>query len=511
MTWWHDGVLYQIYPRSFADASGDGVGDLAGITEHLDYVASLGVSGIWLSPIYKSPMADYGYDIADYREIDPLFGDMAGFDHLLEEAHARDLKVIMDFVPNHTSDQHEWFEESRASRDNPKRDWYIWKDPGPDGSAPNNWPAAFGTKSAWTLDEATGQYYLHLFLPEQPDLNWQNPEVREAMHDVMRFWFDKGVDGFRIDVIHMLFKNPTFEDNPPGNLLAHVPQSEELHELVRELRAVADEYDDRMLVGETFVWDIADIAKFYGSDDDELHLTFNFPMAIAGYNATYMAKVVDKTLEALPSGARPCWVLSNHDLPRHGSRYGPDAIPGAALLLLGLPGTPFIYAGEEIGMTGMVPPPERKVDPGGRDAARTPFQWSRGPNASFCPPSSEPWLPVADGYESVNVETEEADPDSVLNLYRRAIAYRQGSAALLGDRLEEMRIEDRLWVFRRRADRKSVIVAISMSDVPAEVSLEVAGGQTARIVVCTSGNRVGELLGERLTLDGFEAAWIEVD
>ncbi|RIK08948.1 MAG: alpha-amylase [Acidobacteria bacterium] len=511
MNWWHDGVLYQIYPRSFADASGDGVGDLAGIAEHLDYIASLGVSGIWLSPIYRSPMADFGYDIADYREIDPLFGDMAAFDHLLEETHSRGLKLVMDFVPNHTSDEHEWFKESRSSRDNPKRDWYIWRDPGPDGEAPNNWPAAFGTKSAWTLDESTGQYYLHLFLPEQPDLNWQNPDVRAAMHDVMRFWFEKGVDGFRIDVIHMLFKNPTFEDNPPGNLLAHVPQSEELHEIVRGLRAVADEYEDRMLVGETFVWDIADIAKFYGNDGDELHLAFNFPMAIAGYNATYMSKVVDKTLDALPFGARPCWVLSNHDLPRHGARYGADAIPGAALLLLGLPGTPFIYAGEEIGMTGMIPPPERQVDPGGRDAARTPFQWSPDPNAGFCPPTVEPWLPIAEGYETVNAEVEDTDPGSVLNLYRRAIAFRNGSDALLSGDFEELRVEDRLWVFKRTGNEGSVIAAVNLSGERVEVALEVTGDRAGRIVVCTSGGREGEVIGEHLELAGFEAAWVAVN
>lgn len=501
-------MLYQIYPRSFADASGDGVGDLAGIIEHLDYVKSLNVSGIWLSPIYLSPMADFGYDIADYCQIDPLFGAMSDFDLLLDEAHARGLRLIMDFVPNHTSDRHEWFVESRSSLDNPKRDWYIWKDPKPDGSPPNNWPAAFGSKSAWTLDETTGQYYLHLFLPQQPDLNWQNPEVRDAMHDVMRFWFDKGVDGFRIDVIHMLFKNPTFEDNPPGNFVAHVPQSEELHEIVKGFRSVADEYEDRMLVGETFVWDIADIAKFYGNDDDELHLAFNFPMAIAGYNGTYMSKVVDRTLEALPFGARPCWVLSNHDLPRHGSRYGVKAIPGSALLLLGLPGTPFIYAGEEIGMTGMVPLPERRVDPGGRDPARTPFQWSSAANAGFCPPGVEPWLPIAAGYENVNVEVEEPDQNSVLNLYRRAIAYRNESVALKGARFEEVEVEEKLWVFRRGDDTASVLVAINMSEDPVEVVTDL--GKQARIAICTTIEREGEILHSALSLAGHEAAWVEL-
>lgn len=510
MAWWRDGVLYQIYPRSFADASGDGVGDLMGITDHLDYIASLGVTGIWLSPIYRSPMADFGYDIADYCDIDRLFGDMAAFERLLSEAHERGLRVIMDFVPNHTSDQHEWFVESRSSRDNPKRDWYIWKDPKPDGSEPNNWPAAFGTKSAWTLDEPTGQYYLHLFLPEQPDLNWQNPEVRQAMHDVMRFWFDKGVDGFRIDVIHMLFKNPSYEDNPPGNLLAHVPQSDELHELVRGMRSVCDEYDDRMLVGETFVWDIADIAKFYGSNDDELHLAFNFPMAIAGYNATFMSKVAGKALEALPAHAQPCWVFSNHDLPRHGSRYGRDAIPGAALLLLGLPGTPFIYAGEEIGMTGTAPPPERQVDPGGRDAARTPFQWSAAENAGFCPPGIDPWLPIASGFETINVEAEDSDPNSVLNLYKRAIAYRGASETLLSGGFAESRVEDRLWVFTRGDKARSVVVAINMSAAPVEVEVAIGGDQAARIAVCTEVGREGEAVDSSMLLGGFEAAWIEV-
>lgn len=504
--WWRDGVLYQIYPRSFADSNGDGIGDLDGITAHLDHIASLGVAGLWLSPVYRSPMADFGYDVADYRDIDPIFGDMAAFDRLLGEAHKRDLKVVMDFVPNHTSDQHEWFIESRSSRDNPKRDFYIWADPKPDGSPPNNWRATFGG-GAWTLDDTTGQYYLHLFLAEQPDLNWRNPEVLAAMEDVLRFWLDKGVDGFRIDVVHMLIKDPSLADNPPENPFSHVEGHDEPHEIIRGWRRLTDSYDDRMMVGETASPSVDEIVRYYGNGTDELHLAFNFLVGLAGFNARFMSATLNRYLDALPAGAQPCLAFSNHDLPRHVRRFGREAAKAAAMTLLTLPCTPFLYAGEEIGMVGASPPPERVVDPGGRDACRTPFQWGPGANAGFSSSTATPWLPIAPDFDVINLESEEKDPDSILAFYRRMIAFRGGSDALRHGAFDEKRVEDKLWVYERSGD-VTVIVAINMDADPKSVALSRQGGT---IAVSATLAREGETVGESLELAGFEAAIVAFD
>ncbi|MER3521178.1 MAG: alpha-amylase [Acidimicrobiia bacterium] len=468
--WWREGVLYQIYPRSFFDASGDGVGDLEGILTKLDYLDNLGISGIWLSPVYPSPMRDFGYDISDYLNIDPLFGDLTIFDRLVSELHARGIRLIMDLVPNHTSNKHPWFKEASSSRKSPMRGYYIWADPAPDGGPPNNWKAAFGG-SAWTFHPETGQYYLHSFLPEQPDLDWKNPRIREEFKEIMRFWFDRGVDGFRIDVVHMLAKDPTLSDDPPSNPLAHVLYRPEVHEYVKDFRRVADEYEGRMLVGETFVFDIEYLLEFYGNGRDELHLAFNFPFALCGWNARFMSKTLEITLDKIPPGARPCFMFSNHDLPRHALRFGEGSIKPACLLLLTIPGTPFLYMGEELGMLGNPPPVEQRLDPGGRDGARTPFHWNSSANAGFCAPDVRPWLPVSEEYETVNVETEEGDPHSVLSLYRRAIVFRNQSEALrLGD-YSLLRSDDRLWVFRRWTRSEEVIVAVNMSADKAKVDL----------------------------------------
>lgn len=497
--WWQEGVLYQIYPRSFFDASGDGVGDLAGILAKIDYIASLGVSGVWLSPVYPSPMKDFGYDVSNYLDIDPIFGDLPTFDRLLEALHARGIRIVMDLVPNHTSDRHEWFVEASRSRESPRRDFYIWADPAPDGGPPNNWRASFGG-SAWTLDEAGGQYYLHSFLPEQPDLNWRNPDVGREIQDVMRFWFDRGVDGFRIDVVHMLAKDPELGDDPPDNPFAHVLGRPEVHDYVGLLRRVADEYEGRMLVGETFVLDIDYLLDFYGDGTDELHLAFNFPLALCGWNARYMSKILDRTIERTPSGARPCFMFSNHDLPRHARRFGEESLRPAAVLLLSLPGTPFLYMGEEIGMTGRPPPKERRIDPGGRDGARTPFQWDRSSNAGFCPPDVEPWLPVSDDYESVNVEVEEANPDSLLSLYRRMIAFRNRSKALrLGD-YRPIEVEDKVWVFRRSSPGEEVVVAVNMSGEPVAVELPDEFAGRAKVTVSTLAELEGRDLAQGVDL-----------
>ncbi len=354
--WWTSAVVYQIYPRSFSDSDGDGVGDLSGITRRLDHLARLGVDTIWLSPFYRSPMRDFGYDISDHCDVDPVFGDLADADELVARAHALSLRVIVDLVPNHTSDQHPWFQASRSSRTDPKRDWYVWRDPAPDGGPPNNWTAAFSPSPAWTFDEVTGQYYLHLFLPEQPDLDWGNPAVVEAMQGVMRFWLDRGVDGFRIDVVHGLGKDPELADDPDDVVgVAHCMLNDrpETHPHLRDLRKLLDSYPgDRMMVGEVYLLDTAQVVPYYG-DDDELHLSFNFPPLLTPWDAEQWRLQIENTSSLLdPVGAWPTWVLSNHDNPRHRTRYGGSEARAraAAVLLLGLRGTPFLYAGEELGL-----------------------------------------------------------------------------------------------------------------------------------------------------------------
>jgi alpha-glucosidase len=430
--WWREGVVYQIYPRSFADASGDGVGDLDGLRSRLDYLQWLGVDAIWLSPIFRSPMADFGYDVADYRDVDPLFGDLAAFDALLADAHGRGMRVLLDWVPNHTSDQHPWFVESRASRDSPKRAWYRWRDGSPD-HPPNNWPAAFGGGPAWTWDEATGQWYLHTFLAQQPDLNWDNPEVVAAMHDTLRFWLDRGVDGFRADVVHLIGKDPALPDvaalNPAGGHLSIVGSHdfEGTHALLRGIRSVLDEYHERMMVGEVNLTETALIAPYLGSDD-ELHLAFDFASLGVPWDAqAWRARIAD--VEAIMGERWPTWVFSNHDQPRIRTRLrGSEARARAALLmLLTLRGTPFLYAGEELGLKDAEVPPERVVDPGGRDGCRAPIPWTADAGHGW---PVEPWLPWPPDPAARSVETQREDPGSFLHLARALLAARRASPAL---------------------------------------------------------------------------------
>src|SRR3954449_7239593 len=398
--WWQRGAIYQVYPRSFADSSGDGVGDLRGVVEHLDHLEALGVAAVWLSPFYRSPMADFGYDVADYSDVDPLFGTLADLDDLLARAHARGIKVVVDFVPNHSSDQHPWFVESRFSRDNPKRDWYVWRD------EPNNWRSSFkATGGAWTYDETTGQWYLHSFLPQQPDLNWDNPEVEAAMHDVMRFWLDRGVDGFRIDVVHKLAKDPQLRDARPGEPVPYEDWQPTIHERLRRLRAVVDEYPDRMLVGEVYLLDLARVIAYINSGD-ELHLAHNFTFLKLPWDAAAFRSSIDG-FEALASDAAwPAWFLANHDHPRVASRFDQDgqgqARARAVLLMLyALRGTPFVYQGEELGLPDAEIPPDRVVDVDGRDPERAPIPWrppsEAGPGAGFTAADAEPWLPLGAG------------------------------------------------------------------------------------------------------------------
>jgi alpha-glucosidase len=478
--WWESGVIYQIYPRSFQDSNGDGVGDLAGIERRLDYLASLGIDAIWMSPIFPSPMADFGYDVADYCGIDPLFGTLADFDRLLAATHERGLKLMLDFVPNHSSDQHAWFQDSRSSRDSPKRDWYIWRDPAPGGGTPNNWISDFGG-SAWTFDEPTGQYYLHAFLKEQPDLNWRNPEVREAMLDVLRFWFDRGVDGFRIDVLWHIVKAEGLPDNPvnPGYrpemgeklklLQLHSTNQPELHELAAEFRALADSYGDRLLVGE-IVLPLEQLMKYYGEDCPGVHLPFNFQLVEAPWNAAILRKMIADYESALPPGGWPNWVIASHDYPRIAAKLGEAQARVAAMLLLTLRGTPTLYQGDELGIGKVEIPPDRVRDPKelrepglglGRDPSRTPMAWDGSPHAGFS--SAEPWLPLHEDWPKRNVEAQDRDLGSMLSLYRDLLRLRREEPALSIGSFAPAESGAKVLAYERRHGDTRLLVALNLS------------------------------------------------
>jgi alpha-glucosidase len=482
--WWQSGVVYQIYPRSFQDSNGDGIGDLPGIISRLDYLAELGIDAVWISPIYPSPMADFGYDVADYRNIDPLFGTLADFDRLVFELHRRNLKLILDFVPNHTSIEHPWFRASRSSRRDPKRDWYIWRDPRPGGGPPTNWVSEFGGP-AWTWDETTGQYYYHAFLAEQPDLNWRNPEVQEALFNVMRFWLARGADGFRVDAIHMLVESEALIDNPPNPawdatqsparrlLRVHTADQPDTHTMIGAMRRVADEFADRVLIGEVSA-PIDRLMNYYGHSLQGFQLPFNFHLLSTPWQALPIAALIRQYEAALPSGAWPNWVLGNHDRSRLLSRVGGVAQARlAAVLLLTLRGTPTIYYGEEIGMSDVAIPPEAVTDPWernvpglglGRDPCRSPMQWSAEPGAGFT--SGHPWLPVGDRFERVNVAAECDDPGSFLSLYRALLALRRAEPALSMGSYWERWADAQLLMYERTAGARRFLVALNFSDRP---------------------------------------------
>lgn len=445
--WWQKGIIYQVYPRSYQDSNGDGVGDIQGVIKRLNHLQWMGVTAVWLSPIYPSPMKDFGYDISDYEGIHPLFGTMNDFDELLNEVHKRNMKLILDLVPNHTSDQHPWFLESRSSKDNPKRDWYLWLDAREDGSEPNNWLSVFGG-SAWEWDEKTKQYYYHAFLKEQPDLNWRNAEVRKAMMNVMRFWLDKGVDGFRVDVMWHMIKDAQFRNNPPNpNYEPHMSTYEkllpvystdqpEVHDIVQEMRSVLNEYDERMMIGEIYL-PIHKLVTYYGPENNGAQLPFNFLLLTLPWDARKIAAGIDEYEGALPAGGWPNWVLGNHDQPRIVSRVGWQQARVATMLLLTLRGTPTIYYGDEIGMRDVAIPFNEVKDPQGlnmpdknlsRDPSRTPMQWDATENAGFT--KGKPWLPIDRIYKRVNVEKEKNDEFSMLSLYHRLIQLRQSEPSL---------------------------------------------------------------------------------
>ena len=527
LLWWQRALIYQVYPRSFRDANGDGVGDLTGISQKLEYLKWLGADAVWLSPIFRSPMVDHGYDISDYTDIDPAFGTLRDFDELLARAHALGLRVILDLVPNHSSDQHPWFVQARSSRDNPKRDFYLWRDAAPGGGVPNNWISNFGGP-AWEWDERTGQYYYHAFHKAQPDLNWRNPDVQAAMLDVVRFWFDRGVDGFRIDVLWHLIKDADFRDNPrnpsfrPGQpphhavLQTYSTDRPEVFDIVKKLRSVADEYPDRLLIGEIYL-PIDRLVAYYGEHGDGVHLPFNFQLVTEPWDARAIARCIEAYEAALPPGAWPNWVLGNHDQPRVASRTSAAQARVAAMLLLTLRGTLTLYYGEEIGMHDVEVPEALRHDPQSRgmpgigmerDFYRTPMQWSVEPAAGFS--ATEPWLPVADDFRLNNVEVERDAPGSMLTLHRRLIELRRREPALVAGKCRIVPADGGVLAYLREHGARRLLVALNLTSKPAvlRAGYLVAHG---RVVLGTDRARDGAAVERDVELAADEGLVIELD
>ncbi|WP_029033235.1 alpha-amylase family glycosyl hydrolase [Salinimicrobium terrae] len=524
--WWHKGVVYQIYPRSYKDSDGDGIGDLRGIIEKLDYIKNLGIDAVWISPIYPSPMADFGYDVSDYTGIHPMFGNMDDIDELLNEVHIRGMKLILDLVPNHSSDQHPWFLESRSSKDNPKRDWYIWKDPTPDGGPPNNWLSVFGGPG-WEYDEKTGQYYYHAFLKEQPDLNWRNPEVQKAMFDVMRFWLEKGVDGFRVDVMWHMIKDDQFRNDPSNpeyekgmnsysrQIPAYSTDQDEVHDIVSKMRNVIDEYDERLLIGEIYL-PVDKLVKYYGHENEEAHLPFNFQLLELPWNAAKIRTAISEYEGALPENGWPNWVLGNHDKSRIASRVGKEQAGNAAMLLLTLRGTPTLYYGDELGMEDVeiskdkIQDPQALNEPGvgrSRDPERTPMQWDDSENAGFT--SGEPWLPLMVNYKELNVKKQWNKEDSMLQLHRRLLRIRTEEPALhIGDYVPVPSKGDILAYLRKyEQDEFLVVLNLGVSEEVFEPQLEWQG--TVKISI--QKDLEGQKLKNKITIAQNQGLLIKLD
>jgi alpha-glucosidase len=529
--WWRSGTIYQIYPRSFADANGDGIGDLAGIMERLDHLAgtetSLGVDAFWISPIFPSPLADFGYDVSDYLDVDPVFGDLATFDRLVAESHRRGLRVLLDLVPCHTSVEHPWFRASRSSQHDSKRNWYHWADPAPDGGPPNNWLSVFGG-SAWELDEATGQYYLHSFYPEQPDLNWHNPAVADAFGDVLRFWRRRGVDGFRIDAIDRAIKDPLLRDNPPaaGVFVARLPERmqhelrlwnkdrPEVLDVVRALRhAAASAGDgDPLLIGESYI-PIERMARYLGDrTGDAFDLAFDFDFLFAGWDAPRLRASIESAEAFLPQHGWPCRVLSNHDVSRHASRFGADAIRAAAVLLMTLRGTPVLYMGEEIGMPD---PQPTALDRSGRDVSRSPMQWDASPSGGFT--TGTPWLPCGETRDC-NVADQVGDPASTLVLYRRLIALRHASRSIGVGAQRQIDLPRDLaaLAFIRSSGEERRVVVVNVGSERLEIDLRAASrgrlpGASTLVLGTDPVRPAGEPISlERTAVAAFEALVLDV-
>ena len=535
--WWQDGIIYQIYPRSFADSNGDGFGDLPGITAQLTYLAELGVDALWLSPIYPSPDADFGYDIADYTDIDPRFGSLKDFDQLVAQAHKLGLRIILDMVLNHSSDQHPWFLESRSGRTNPRRDWYIWRDPAAGGRPPNNWQTSFGG-SAWEFDPTSGQYYLHSFLKQQPDVNWRNPAVRQAMLDVFRFWLDRGVDGFRLDVFNAFFKDEQFRDNPVSFGLRAFDRQKHIYDMnqpemfgfLGELRALLDAYPERYSVGETYI--TSEKAITYVGND-RLHAAFSFDFFESeltfpwrpGWILERLTKR-DNLFEA--AKAWPTTVLGNHDKPRIASRYARGELDDQALiamaLLLTVRGTPYLYYGEEIGMrdiklkrSEIMDPPGKKYWPifKGRDGCRSPMQWNSSDYAGFS--TAQPWLKVHPDYPKRNVAAQQADPASILNLTRRLIALRRITPALRRGTFKPIfRTDTGVLAYERElkqanGESERVLVYLNFSAAPRPVGLTAdVKPDSLNILFDSAGRTELSFNNQQFELSPYEILLLEV-
>ncbi|MGW4959579.1 alpha-amylase family glycosyl hydrolase [Nonomuraea sp. NPDC004186] len=524
--WWREGAFYQVYVPSFQDGDADGFGDLRGVERRLDHIAALGVTAVWLSPIYASPLLDFGYDVSGHTEVGTVFGDLATFDRVVRGAHDRGLRVVLDYVPQHTSSEHPWFRDALSSRDSTHRDWYLWHDPKPDGSPPNNWASAFGGP-AWTFHEPTGQYYYHAHLPEQPSLNWRNPAVREAMFEVMRFWLDRGVDGFRVDAVWRLIKDARLRDNPMmddggesfeiGGAGAHTTVRQiqkytadqpELPGLLAQMHTVIDEYDDRMLMGELHL----KLERVAALGTRGLDIAMNFSLIDAPWNGLDLAKLIQRYYAALPPGSHPNWVLSNHDRSRLASRIGTERVPGALALLLTLKGTPTLYYGDELGL------PDAPVDAGrardcaelrapglglGRDPQRMPMPWEATPShAGFTPDDVEPWLPIPAWAGQFSVESQELDPRSLLSRVRELLKLRRELAALRQGGITVLSADPDHLAYLRGDGENSLVVAVNLSDRDQTVAFP-----GSRSTLWSSLSTVGE--GDRLpgavTLAPFEA------
>jgi alpha-glucosidase len=519
--WWQQGLIYQIYPLSFMDSNGDGHGDLRGIVSRLDYCRWLGVDAVWLSPIYPSPMIDFGYDISDFTDIHPLFGSLSDFDALISEARRLGIKVLLDYVPNHSSDQHPWFLQSRSSRNNPYRGWYIWRDPGPGGGPPNNWLGAFGG-SAWEWDENTGQYYLHSYLKEQPDLNWRNPGVVQAMLDVLRFWLDRGVSGFRVDSIAHLMKDTEFRDNPvnpdwdPATgpyfryLPVHCRDHPDTAAVIRRIRQIIDEYEDCVLIGEAYL-SLERTVAYYGAG---VHLPFNFALITSPWNALEVHRIIRTYESLLGPDQWPNWVLGNHDRHRIATRVGRAQARVAAMLLLTLRGTPTLYYGDEIAMQDVPISAELVKDPWesnvpalglGRDPERSPMQWDSTHHAGFS--AATPWLPVASDFNRFNVAVETQEADSVLTLYRRLIALRAEKPALHSGAYGEISCDDHVLSYRRESGCESFFIVLNFTG---ESRTFADAGLHGRIILTTALDRNSEPVAEKLLLRPDEGVVVEI-
>jgi alpha-glucosidase len=524
--WWQRAVIYQIYPLSFQDTDGDGRGDLAGIIARLDHLAWLGVDAVWLSPIFRSPMRDFGYDISDFTEIDPCFGTLETFDRLTAALHERGIRLILDFVPNHTAIEHPWFAESRASRTSAKRDWYVWADSGPDGAPPNNWLSRFGG-SAWERDPATGQVYYHAFLKEQPDLNWRNPEVRRAMFDVLRFWLKRGVDGFRVDAAAVLAEDDLLRDDPPNPDFDEkkTPSPERFRrvftdyrpeslEYLTELRAVVDEFPDRVLLGET--QSATDrVRRFYGeSGQARLHLPLNFLLFETNWEALALQAAIDQYLAAIPPGGWPNWVLGSHDKPRIATHLGPAQARVGAVLAFTLPGTPVFFAGDEIGMPNVpvaddqVRDPFEKLVPGfglNRDPERAPMRWEPGLNAGFT--SGDPWLPVGPCASVINVADERNASSSMLTLYRRLIGLRHAEQAFVSGAYQPQRARNGVLAFHRTLNGHAFLIAANLQSQAQVYPISARG----RLRLSSYADRAGEAVAHELRLRADEAVIVALE